>query len=262
MEKQVKNYLWTAIILVSLAFAFSSVFYVITYSKSIAPSSYRSFTVSGDGKATTIPDVAQFSFSVITEGGLDVGSLQAKNTAKANAAIDFVKSKGVEAKDITTENYNISPRYQYSNCGTIYSSGYSSSTCPPPEIVGYTITQTVSVKMRDFTKIGDILSGVVDKGANSVSQLSFTIDDPAVVRNEARNKAIDKAKLNAESIAKAAGFRIGKLISIYESNNYVYPVYSAKGGIGMGADSAEAVSTIEPGSQDVTINVTLTYEIK
>ncbi|MDD5032667.1 MAG: SIMPL domain-containing protein [Candidatus Pacebacteria bacterium] len=261
MEKQAKNYLWPAIILVSLAIAFSSVFYVITYSKSIAPSSYRSFTVSGDGKITTVPDVAQFTFSVITEGGMDVGASQAKNTEKVNASIDFVKSNGIDPKDIKTEGYNLSPRYQYSNCGIIYS-GSSSSTCPPPEIVGYTITQTVSVKIRDFSKIGKVLSGVVEKGANSVSQLSFTVDDPTVVRNDARDEAIKKAKEKAKSMAESAGFKVGKLISIYESDGYPYSVYEKGIGIGMGGDTVSSVSTIEPGSQEISVNVSLTYEIK
>ena len=112
--------------------------YVRAYAQSIQPSSFRSFGVSADGKAVGIPDVAQFSFSVITEGGKDIGALQKDNTEKVNKAIDFVKKNGVEAKDIKTEQYGLEPRYQYFACKT--------GACPPAEIVGYSVRQTVSVK--------------------------------------------------------------------------------------------------------------------
>lgn len=236
---------------------FAALQYSSAYSRSIQPSSFRSFSVSGEGKSIGIPDVAEFSFAVVTQGGKDIGALQTDNTEKANAVIAFVKSNGVESKDIKTEAYDLSPRYQYANCG-----GYNNnSVCPPPEIVGYTVTQAVSIKVRDFTKTGTILSGVIGKGANSVSQLNFKIDDPTEVQNMARAEAVEKAKAKAVSIAKAGGFRIGRLLSIEEGGGY-YPAYYERG-IGIAADAAGAPkTTIEPGSEDVNVTVTLRYEIR
>jgi uncharacterized protein YggE len=259
MEKT-KQYLYVAIIVALLVGAYSVWSYTSSYGESIQPSSFRSFSVSGDGKVVAVPDVAQFSFSVVTEGGKDVGSLQNQNTVSVNKAIDFVKSQGVDAKDIKTQGYNISPRYQYYSCTNPES---SVRPCPPAEIVGYTISQDVRVKIRDFTKIGSILGGVVEAGANTVSQLQFTIDDPDAAKSEARAEAIEKAKAKAKEIAKAGGFGIGRLLEIYESSG-AQPYYAyGMGGADMAVKSAAAPApSIEPGSQDVTVTVTLRYEIR
>jgi uncharacterized protein len=251
MEQKIKNYLGIAIIATLIVSAYGIVSFVRSYA-TVAQTS--SFSTSAEGKVVAIPDIAQFSFSVVTQGGINLQDTQNENTNTANAAIAFVKSKGVDAKDITTQGYNVEPRYQYFDC-----SGRQNVVCPPYEIVGYTITQSILVKVRDFDTIGDLLSGVVQNGANTVSQLSFTVEDPAELENQARGKAIAKARDKAKSIAKAGGFRLGKLLSINEGSYYPMPMFSgaeAKGG------ATPASPTIEPGSYDVTINVSLTYEIR
>ena len=210
MTEKIKNYLGVAIIISILILAISAWSYVNSYSKVIEPGSFRSFSVSGEGKVVAVPDVAEFDFSVITEGGKNIATLQKENTEKMNKAIAFIKSKGVDAKDIKTQNYSLTPRYQYFDCSKV------GGVCPPPEIVGYTVTQNVDVKVRDFVKLGDLLSGVVESGANSVSGLSFTVDDSTKIESEARAKAITEAKEKARSVAEAGGFRLGRLISIEE----------------------------------------------
>jgi hypothetical protein len=240
-----------------LIFAISAAFFVYYYSQSVQPGTYRSFSVTGEGRAITVPDVAQFTFSVISQGGKDVVKTQQDNTKKVNAVIAFLKENGIDAKDIKTQGYNVDPQYQYYEC--------RGGACPPPTITGYNVTQTVLVKIRNFDKTGDILSGVVAKGANSVSQLSFVTDDPTGVKSLAREEAIKKAKDKAEEVAKAAGFKIGKLIAIDEGGYYQAPLYNSKTaeyGMGGGADSAAAPAAIEPGSEEVLVNITLRYEIK
>jgi uncharacterized protein YggE len=201
-----------------------------------------------------VPDVAHITFSVITQNG-DLAKLQQQNTERANRAIEFVKSKGVDAKDIKTQSYTIEPRYEYRPC-TI-------GPCPPPAIVGYSVTQTVSVKIRDFTIIGDILAGVVERGANSVSGPFFNVDDPTELQNQARREAIEKAKKRAEAVAEAGGFRLGKLLSIEDS---YYPIYGyealGKGGAGEAVRASVPMPTVEPGSQEITVTVILRYGIK
>ncbi len=239
-----------------LIFALSAAFFVYYYSQSVQPGAYRSFSVTGEGRAITVPDVAQFTFSVISQGGKDVAKTQMDNTKKVNDIIAFLKENKIDDKDIKTQGYNVDPQYQYYEC--------RGGVCPPPTIVGYNVTQTVLVKIRDFEKIGDMLSGVVAKGANSVSQLSFVIDDPTKVKSLAREEAIKKAKSKAEEMADAAGFGIGKLIAIDEGG-YYQPLYNSKAamdyGIGGGAESAPAPA-VEPGSEEVIVNITLRYEIK
>jgi len=261
MDKKIKDYLIWAIIVVLFVFAYASISYVRSYDKSIEPSSFRSFSVSGEGEVIVVPDVAEFSFKVITEGDEDIAVLQKENTSKMNNAIEFLKANGVDAKDIKTLTYDLDPRYtKYSDvCDSRF---FEDGRCPPPEIVGYTIVQSVLVKIRDFSKIGIIFSGVVEKGINSVGGLDFTIDDPDAVLAEARNKAIAEARTKAEAIAKEADFGVGRLLSIREGSS-PWPVYYEDSIRSLGVGGAAAIApTIEPGSQEVKISVTLTYEIK
>lgn len=277
MNQNIKNIMGAVIAVAVLALGYAALSYVNSYSKVIEPSSFRSFSVTGDGKATAIPDIAEFSFQVITEGGNDLNALQVKNTEAMNKIITFVKEQGVAEKDIKTQYYNVEPRYQTSECkvvttplsvapnsfgGTVV--GSINQTCPPPSIVGYTLNQSVAVKMRDFKKIGDIMGGVVKNGANQVGSLSFTVDDQTKVQDEARTEAITKAMAKAQAIAAAGNFKIGRLLNIQEGTPY--PVYSNSLRMEASAKADGAVSTpapiIQPGSQEVNVNVTLQYEIE
>lgn len=275
-EKTIKNALWSCLALGILAVGYAAVAFVHTYGQSIQPTSFRSFDVTGEAKVVGVPDVASFTFSVLTEGDTDVAKLQTDNTSKTNKAIAFLKQQGVDPKDIQTEQYNLEPRYQYYNCSQPVpvvvpsvpgrlNTVTSVKPCPPPEIVGYTITQGVSVKVRDFSKIGAIMGGVVGQGANQVSSLSFVIDDPAKLQNDARAKAIAKAKEKSQEIAQAGGFQVGRLLSIEEGGFQPYANYKS---VPMMADSlnsagvaAAPAPAIEPGSQDIDVTVTLKYEI-
>jgi hypothetical protein len=274
-NNRIKQVLMVSGVITLLAIAFSAVAYVRVYDRSIQPGSFRSFAVTGEGKAVAVPDVAEFTASVITQGGKDLATLQKSNTEKINKVVDFIKSKGVKSEDIQTSGYQINPRYQSYSCTSAYSIPAvgvgvspemapvraSVNTCPPADIVGYTITQTVQVKVRDFSKAGEVLAGVVNAGANSVTQLQFTVDDPLTVQSEARAKAIAEARKQAEAIAKAGGFSVGKLLSLDEGG--YMPYVSAKYGMGgdMAVSEASVAPTIEPGSKDHVIRVTLRYEI-
>lgn len=257
--EKLRGYFFVAVILAVLAGGYAALSAAGTYGSSVQPSSYRSFYVTAQGKAIGIPDVAQFTASIVTQGSTDLGALQSQNTTEMNKAIAFIKSEGVTSTDIQTSGYNISPRY--TSCSYAYS---SIAPCPAPEITGYTVTQNVTVKVRDFSKIGDILAGVVKNGANQVSSLNFTIDDPTSVEAEARAQAITKAEAQAQAIAQEAGFTVGRLLSI-STNSGPQPVYSyaAKSAtLGMGGADMAPSPTIEPGSQEVQESVTLQYEIK
>ncbi|MBI4114718.1 MAG: SIMPL domain-containing protein [Candidatus Niyogibacteria bacterium] len=261
-----KKYVHIVIIITLLAGSYAMIAYVGAFKDSIDPSFARSFQVQGEGKTIAVPDIARFTFTVITQGGEDVGTLQEENTRKNNTIVDFIKSKGIDTKDIKTEGYDMSPRYQYFNCvPSIYQENGDVRPCPPAEIVGFTITQTVAVKVREnnFGMVGDLLSGVVANGATAVSQLFFTIDDPLALEQEMREKAIEQAKEKAKAIAKSGGFRLGRLLSLSEGG--VYPIYKTfgleKADAGVGGTYAPS-PIIEPGSQEVTITVTLIYEIR
>ncbi|MBI2448014.1 SIMPL domain-containing protein [Candidatus Microgenomates bacterium] len=242
--------------IITLSIAVASFAYYVSTQRNNLPS----FSVSGVGKSVFTPDIAQFNFSVISSGdqNKDVAKLQKDNAEKINRAIDYIKKNGVDSKDIKTSGYNLNPEYEYYDCS-------ENGVCPPPAITGYRIEQTVEVKIRDFSKVGEILNGVVKNGANSVSGLYFTIEDKEKVENEARGKAMESAREKALFMAKSGGFRLGKLVSVYE-DNYPVPMYAAeglgRGGDGVETDATSPSSSIEPGSTEVAITVNLTYEIR
>ncbi|MBI4122846.1 MAG: SIMPL domain-containing protein [Parcubacteria group bacterium] len=251
MKDNIKNTLGVAAAVALIVVSASSLLYVRSYDKSTQPSS---FSVSAEGKVVAIPDVAKFSVGVITQGDLNLGTIQNENADKSNSIVSFLKNQGIDEKDIKTQGYSIEPRYQYGVCR------YEGETCPPPTIVGYTVSQQLEVKGRDFEKLGDILSGVVERGANSVSGLSFTVDDQIQLEQQAREEAIAKAKEKAKAIAKSGGFRLGRLIQLSEGSIYI-PQYVSDYGIG-GAGAVAKGPSLEPGSQEVSIQVSLIYEIE
>lgn len=233
--------------------ALSAVAYVYQYGRSVRFTSQNSFTVTGEADTEVPTDIATFTVSVVTEGGNNVSDIQKQNVEKMNAINAFLKEQGVEKKDLKTSQYSLSPRYSYPKCEGLL------SPCPPPSISGYTLTQTLTVKVRDLEKLGNILSGITEKGANTVSGISFTVDDDNDARQKARTEAIENAKKKARDIAKAGNFRVGRLISVFEEEN---------SGIqsGFGGDSLEIkavqVPIIESGTQSGKVRMNLTYEIK
>ena len=239
MDKTLK----TTIIVGILIFSFSLLWFVYEYSKSRLE--LRTFSVLGEGKEVVVPNIAEIRIGVISEG-LDLTTLQKENSEKMNKIINFLKEKGIDEKDIQTENYSVTPKYDYSKS--------------PYRIVGYTISQDLRVKVRDLSKIGEILSQAVNYGANNISGPNFTVDDKEVYLEKAREKAIKNAKEKAEKIAKTAGFKLGKIISIIESSPFEpIPVMLKEMGTGGPLISQPQ---IEPGSQEIKVQVTITYEIK
>lgn len=256
-----KKYLNWAIIIALLIGSWAAIVYVGAFSKQADVMNSRTYVATGEGKVVTKPDIATFTFSIIDEGGKDIGALKTENDKKSGKIVDFLVSQKIDKADIKTLNYNVSPRYQtcYSTAGRV---------CPPSEIVGYTISQMYEVKIRDFAKMNDVLSGVVAAGANDVSQISFTVDDMSKLRNEAKAEAIKNAKDQAEMIAKAGGFKLGKIVSVDEGGGMPVPMMYGKNavlGMGGGADmaaSAPSVAQIEPGSQEVVVDVMVRFEIQ
>ncbi len=204
-------------------------------------------TVSGEGKVTATPDLAQISLGVQTDG-LTVKQAQTTNTQKMNAIIAAVKSLGVADKDIQTNNYSISPKIDWSN--------------GKQNITGYTVSQNVTVKVRALDKAGDVLARAGELGANQVGGINFTIDDPKALQDEARIKAIKDARTKAQQLADEIGLTIVKVVTFSESNGYIPPVYPIMNkAMDMAAQVAPA-PTIEAGSLDVTSDVSVTFEVR
>jgi uncharacterized protein YggE len=206
-------------------------------------------TVSGESKIYAKPDIALVDLGVTTTG-LTTQDVVSKNTEKMNAVIKAVKDMEVDEKDIQTTKYNLYPLYNYTQtAGRVFQ--------------GYTLEQNISVKIRDFSKVGDILQKATSSGANLTGNLVFAIDDTESYKNQARAEAIEKAKEKAKELAKESGIKLGKIINIYES--HYYPMYGSERAMGLGGagDVEMAVApSVQPGETEITVNINLVYKIK
>jgi uncharacterized protein YggE len=220
----------------------------------------NTITVSGEGEVFAVPDTATFSVTV-QETAKDVSTAQTTATKKSNDIIAYLKTQGIDEKDIQTTDYNVNPQYEYGQ--TACPSGIY---CPPGKqtLSGFEVSQTLTVKVRDTKKAGDILSGVGGKGASSVSGLSFTVADQDALDAEARDKAIQSAKDKADALARSLGVHIVRVVGFSENGNS--PIYYAKttnfaADAGGGAMAAPAPQ-IPVGQNKITSDVSVVYEIQ
>ena len=219
----------------------------------------NTITVSGHGENVGVPDIATFTFSVVSDKPT-VDAAQTDATTKANTTTAYLKGEGVAEKDIQTSDYSVQPQYDYVNQACT-ANGY----CPGGKQVlrGYEVRQTTTVKVRDTAKAGALLAGVGGKGATEVSGLNFTFDDPTAVQTGARDKAIVDAKQKAEVLAKQLGVSLVRVTAFSESSGGSYPrpmMYSMAGNQAM--DAKAVAPEISVGQNNVTDDVSVTYEIR
>ncbi|MDN3720217.1 SIMPL domain-containing protein [Roseibium salinum] len=124
-------------------------------------------TMEGEGTVAVAPDMAVITASVVTTAKTASGAL-ADNSAAIAKAIEAIKSHGIEPKDIQTRGFNISPRYERNDNGGDRQ----------PNIIGYEVRNGVEVNVRDLARLGDLLTLVVESGANSVDGIRFEVSDP------------------------------------------------------------------------------------
>ena len=209
-------------------------------------------TVSKQGIVYAAPNLAQISFSVITEEK-EVGDAIKENNEKASAVIEILKAQGVSETDIKTTYFNAYPLYEWRKTDStdIYSTGTR-------VLVGYEATETIEVKIRDVEKIGSLIEGAVGAGANQVSSLQFVVENEEAFKAQARAKAITDARAEAIQTAQSLGVKLGKIVSFSESS-YV-PYY--KSAVGMGGGAAESDSSISTGENKIEVTVNIVFEIK
>ncbi len=213
-------------------------------------------TVSDSAERYVKPDLATISFSVVKESQT-VAEAMDENSQSANKIIETVKDNGVEEKDIKTTAFNIYPRYEWQKDSTgFYPEGRR-------VLVGYEVRQTILVKIRDMAKIGEVIQGATDSGANEVGDLSFSVDQDEKIKEEVREEAIDKAKAKAKELAKQLGVRLKKITAFSEGTNtptfyYDYAMEAAVAGKGGAVSSPQ----IETGENLIRISVSITYQIQ
>lgn len=225
-------------------------------------------SVEGTGEVFAVPDVGQFSFSVMAEG-VTATEAQAASATKINDILAYLKEQGVEEKDIKTQDYNLYPKYRWEEkpCGNFGLGTYnlSQEVCSPGEQVqdGFEVSQTVTVKVRDTAKAGTLVAGAGEKGATNISGINFIVDDTEALKAEAREKAIADAKVKADKLAEQLGVKLTRIVSYYENQGYYpEPMYEGKSYATDEMGGANIAPSMPTGEQSTKVTVSIVYEIR
>lgn len=224
----------------------------------------NTISLSGHGEVQAVPDIAGIYFSIESSKSTQGAASEEVNN-KTKKVLDFLKSSGVEDKDIKTENYSSYPKYSYPQpCPTSAPNGIM-MPCIQTEtkIVGYTVSQSINVKVRKVDDASKIIDGINKIGVSNMSGPNLTIDDEDALKNEARAKAIADAKAKAKILAKDLGVHLSGIQSFNESGNY--PIYYSKSSYGLEGRAADATSvapSLPVGQNTISVDVSITYEIR
>lgn len=221
----------------------------VQWGASVPPA--KTITVSAEGKTTATPDMAEISFSVVSQGQ-NPQTLTSNNTDKMNAVLQFVSSQNIASSDIATTGYDLQPNYQYDK------------DTQANFITGYTLTQTVSIKVRNLTSVASVLGGLAPLGVNQIGGVNFTFADPDSFLSVARANAINKAEMKARQMAQDSGTSLGRVVNVSENGTTPppQPIFMNASGLAGSAVRDSATPNVQPGSQDVTDDVTITYALR
>lgn len=234
-----------SVIVLTLIALFVIKYFNISYPITVVTTSKSTeMAVVGEGKVEVSPDTAYVDAGITVDNRATVKEVQDTMNTINNKIINALKNMGIEKEDIKTSNYSVYPNYKYENNIT--------------SISGYNGNATIKIKVRNIQTVSKIIETVTEAGANQIQGVRFSIDKPEVYREEARNKAIENAKDQAEKMAKNLGIKLGKVVNIIESSgskpiSLYEKAYPISGGGGGGP-------TIEEGTQTVTSVVTLYFE--
>ncbi len=208
----------------------------------------QGIAVSGEGTVSVQPDIAIVNLGIEVTAGT-VADARGQAADAMSAMQEAMNDEGVEDKDIQTQFFNIYPQYQYADDKA-------------PQIVGYIVSNSVQVKVRNLDSVSAVLDGAIAAGGDAVrvNGISFTVEDPEEHLADARREAVANAHAHAEVLAEAAGVELGDAMSINESTSlsgdlYYPAVERAQGGLG-------GSTPVNPGEQELRVNVTVVYGIK
>jgi uncharacterized protein YggE len=193
-------------------------------------------TTNGHGVITAVPDQATVSAGVRTDDATAAAALAA-NATKMNAVIAALKKAGGD--DVQTQQVSLYP-----------------TTDPQGKVTGYTAQNTVSAKAK-IAGAGALIDAAVGAGANTVDGPSLAISDQDALYRDALKKAVADARAKALAIADAGGFGVGPVSTVVEQGATGQPVFSP-----VALAAKDASTPIEPGTADVTADVTVSFTIR
>ncbi|MBI4322360.1 MAG: SIMPL domain-containing protein [Chloroflexi bacterium] len=208
-----------------------------------APGPAKGITVSGTGRVSVRPDVATVRVGVQTQAE-NAQQAQQANAQKMDAVVRTLKELGIPEKDIRTSSISLRPVYEARRDGS------------RERIVGYEASNTVTVRVTDLSKVGNVLDEVVKAGANVAGGIQFGLQDDSELRREALRKAVQDGEGKAEAIAGAMGRSLGPVESVVEESvsspqplDRMMPTAAAP----------EVTTPVEPGELQVTATIRVVY---
>jgi uncharacterized protein len=202
--------------------------------------------INATGEVTRVPDVAVISAGVVSRSATASAALQ--DTAdRMQRVLAALKRAGVEDRDIQTSTVSLNPEYRYPQDQA-------------PQLVGYTASNSVTIRFRDIRNSGKILDALVSQGANQINGPNLIVDKPEAALDEARAKAITIGRARADLYARSLGMRVVRIVSINESGGYYIP--PAPPPVPMMARMEATSTKIEPGEQKLQVNLAMTFELQ
>nr|WP_307377037.1 SIMPL domain-containing protein [Peteryoungia aggregata] len=206
--------------------------------------------VSGEGEATVAPDMAVISLAVVRDADTASEALSA-NSAAMTEVLAALKAQGIAEKDLQTTEFSIQPKYKQDT--------RTDGSYEAPVIVGYTVSNGLTVRVRELAKLGTIIDESVKLGVNQGGGISFTNDDPEATIEAARKQAVEKAAAKAKTLTDAAGVKLGRVVEI--SENFARPMPQVYAAAPM-AKMADEAMPIASGENLYTVTVNITYAIE
>ncbi|WP_306119584.1 MULTISPECIES: SIMPL domain-containing protein [unclassified Roseitalea] len=209
-------------------------------------------SVSATGTAELAPDMAVITLTVQREAETARAALD-ENTAAMTEVLEAMKAEGIAERDLQTANFNIQPVYSNPNAGN--------GRREEPRIVGYRVFNSLTVRIRDLSRLGSILDRSVTLGVNQGGGITFTNDDPSEAIEQARVQAMRNAIAKAETLTEAAGIGLGEILSISEHSGQPSPRPMARAAImQMAADSAPVPVAAGENTYRVDVNVSFALD--
>lgn len=212
------------------------------------PTSPRIIVI-GEGESTLKPDLAILSLSVMREALTAREAMTANNEAMS-AVIAAMKETGIADRDLQTSGIQIMPRYNYTN---------KPDGSQEAQLVAYQVVNTITVRVRDLAKTGEVIDKSVTLGVNQGGNVSFANDKPEPAMTEARKKAVANAVEKAKTLAEAAGVTLGKVIEMSETS-YAQPPMPIEAKAF--ARDAAGAAPIEAGENAYRVQVNMIFELK
>jgi uncharacterized protein YggE len=199
------------------------------------------------GEVTRVPDIAVISAGVVSRSTTASAALQ-DSASRMQRVLAALKRAGVEDRDIQTSNVNLNPEYRYPENQS-------------PQLVGYTASNTVTVRFRDIRSSGKILDALVAEGANQINGPNLTIDKPEAALDEARANAVAIGRARAEAYAHSLGLRVVRVVSVSENGGYAIPPAPPPVPMMMARGERDS-TTIQPGEQKLQVSLAMTFELQ